>query len=121
MTPGLAHNTTVAARHSAQASVRASTSWKMWVALLTVLAFLIMVFVAGTHHHPTAQSEDDCFVCSAAFDNVADVPPPSAVVILQRILLLAYLVYVVKLASVVLVRPKLSPPSCGPPHAFAAS
>jgi hypothetical protein len=91
--------------------------WQLCVALFAVLSFVLVVSTAATHHHASALSADDCALCTAVADKIADSPGAPAPV--QFFLLQSYLLFAPAAHVAAYVSPTLLPPSCGPPYASA--
>ncbi|HAT32378.1 MAG TPA: hypothetical protein DCW29_16475 [Janthinobacterium sp.] len=93
---------------------RARDPWRLCVALFTALSFILLLATAATHHHKAFEAQD-CALCSAVLDKVADVATPPVLVRQAEILL--YFIQVATAQAVAYASPHLLPPSCGPPHA----
>jgi hypothetical protein len=91
--------------------------WQLFVALFAALSFVLLVSTAATHHHTSALSADDCALCTAVANKIADAPVTPAPV--QPFLLPAYQLFTPAAHVAAYVSPTLLPPSCGPPHASA--
>lgn len=46
---------------------------RMWIAAVTVLAFITLLATAASHHHRTAVEDRDCAVCSTAAHKVPEL------------------------------------------------
>lgn len=91
--------------------------WRLYVAWLTTLAFVLLVAGAASHIHESALAAHDCALCSAVVDKIADVPAPP--VLVSHFELQSYRILVGSATPVAYATPNLLPPSCGPPHASA--
>jgi hypothetical protein len=99
--------------HAPSWRARDAAPWRIWTALITTLAFVMLLATAATHHHATAIDDQDCAVCSVVTHKVSDPPPvtlPALVVVV-----LAYSPYLLAKPTVVKASPIQLPPSCGPP------
>lgn len=102
------HLASMPARH-----VRDVAPWRIWTALITTLAFVMLLATAATHHHATAIDDQDCAVCGVVTHKVSD--PPLVTLPEQVVVVLAYSPYLVAKPTAVQASPIQLPPSCGPP------
>ena len=110
LTQRLTHFANMPSRHA-----RAVAPWRIWTALITTLAFVMLIATSATHHHATAVDDQDCAVCSVVTHKITD--PPLVVLPRLVVIVLAYSPYLLAKSSVVFAAPVLLPPSCGPPLA----
>ena len=107
------------ARQGKLLPVRARARWQMGVAFVSMVALVVMLFAAVSHHHASRAIDDDnCIVCNLAFDTLDDVPVPSLVVETPALTNFYYLLVSTPPSLVDVFHP-VSPPSCGPPPLFA--
>jgi len=104
-------------RHQQLAStpkrVRDVAPWRIWTALITTFAFVMLIATAATHHHTTAIDDQDCAVCGVVSHKVSDTPLVTLPE--QVVVLLAYSPYLLAKPTLVQAMPVKLPPSCGPP------
>jgi hypothetical protein len=93
--------------------VRDVAPWRIWTALITTLAFVMLLATAATHHHATAIDDQDCAVCGVVTHKISDPPLVSLPELV--VVVLAYSPYLLAKPTVVQASPVQLPPSCGPP------
>ncbi len=106
---------TAAAQRGAASPLFARGAWRMWVALLTTLSFVMLMAASSSHEHRDIKAEHDCVLCSAVLDQVADLAVPPA--LLPQALALSYILFVPAVPLASRAVPSLLPPSRGPPRA----
>lgn len=107
------------AQRGAQLPVPARAGWQRWATMLSMLALLVMLFAAGSHQHAYGGAdEDNCIVCTLAFDTLDQIPVIPALVESQQ-LANFYYVRVATPSSLIDVFHSIPPPSCGPPLPLA--
>ncbi len=92
---------------------RAGRGWRAWVAVLTVISFVLLISTAATHHHATSLEDQGCSLCTAAVHQLSGAEP--ALALAQTVVFLAYRLPSLQTVSVTYLTPLLLPPSCGPP------
>src|SRR5476651_1529868 len=63
-------------RHGLMSATRHHSPWRVLTALVTTLAFALMLVVAASHHHTTALDADSCLACGVASHQINVEPPP---------------------------------------------
>jgi hypothetical protein len=91
--------------------------WRLCVALFAALSFALLVSTSATHQHLSKLSAQDCALCVAVADTLAD--PPALPALVHQIDQQAYVLPAVAVHVAAFASPKLLPPSCGPPHTSA--
>jgi heme/copper-type cytochrome/quinol oxidase subunit 2 len=93
--------------------MRSLAAWRFWTALVTIVAFVLLLSNISTHHHATSAEDQDCAVCSVVSHKITDLPE----VVLPKLVLV-----IVSFASLLVLRARVArpsvsllPPSCGPP------
>ena len=94
-------------------STRSLAPWRFWTALVTTVAFVLLLSTVSTHHHATTADDQDCAVCSVVSHKVTDLPE----VVLPKLVLVlvSYAPLLVPGTCVARVSASLLPPSRGPP------
>ncbi|HEY8026572.1 MAG TPA: hypothetical protein VIF60_18655 [Burkholderiaceae bacterium] len=92
---------------------RSLAPWRFWTALVTVIAFTLLLSSVSAHHHTTAADDQDCAVCSVVSHKVSDLPE----VVLPKLVLVlvSYAPHLSLTACDAPVSLSLLPPSRGPP------
>jgi hypothetical protein len=94
---------------------RAVAPWRLWTALITTIAFVMLLATAATHHHATAIDDQDCAVCGVVTHKVSD--PPLITLPQQVVVVVGYSPYLLTKPTILKATPVQLPPSCGPPVA----
>ena len=84
------------------------------IAIVSAIAFALLVSVAATHLHFSPVGDSDCEICTAVAGKLSG--PPTVAVAPTLPLFAALPVATPVLVSVARVAPTLLPPSCGPPQ-----
>jgi hypothetical protein len=90
--------------------------WRWYVALFTALSFCLVVATSASHLHKTAAAVHDCAICWVVGDKLSGTPPP---LLAHAVKLQSYRIAAISRFEVAYSSPRLRPPSCGPPRAFA--
>jgi hypothetical protein len=91
--------------------------WRRCVALFTALSFFLVVATSASHLHETTAAAHACAICCVVVEKLAGAPPPPLLV--HAVALQSYRIVAAAPVEVAYCSPRLRPPSCGPPHAFA--
>jgi uncharacterized membrane protein YoaK (UPF0700 family) len=96
------------------ASPAAVKAWRVWLALLTAFAFVLLVTTATQHHHASSAEDLDCSICSVVMHKLADAP----LMHLQKLLIvfIAFAFFQASASCILHTSPLWLPPSCGPPQ-----
>ncbi|WP_394779579.1 hypothetical protein [Undibacterium sp.] len=93
--------------------MHAGRGWRAWVAVLTIISFVLLVSTAATHHHTSSLEDQGCSLCTAVAHKLSGDMP--VLKLAQTVTFLAYRLPPLQLISVTYTCPLLFPPSCGPP------
>jgi hypothetical protein len=94
-------------------NLKQHTVWRACVALVTAIAFALLVATAATHHHATALEDQGCSLCSVVGHKLSGTPSAQAI---ERIaVLLPYRILTLGVIETPPASPLHLPPSCGPP------
>jgi cytochrome c-type biogenesis protein CcmH/NrfG len=104
-------------RRDAAARLPARAGWQLWVALFAVLSFVLLVSTAATHKHTSTASSEQCVLCVAVADKLADTPAAPAIALF--VAAASYPLAIVAAFVVAYAAPSLLPPSRGPPGVLA--
>lgn len=88
-------------------------AWRACVAVVTGLAFILLLFTAATHHHESSLDDRDCAICMAVMGKVAG--GTTVVASAQTVLLLQYAILSAAIRYVASLPVLFSLPICGPP------
>jgi len=88
-------------------------AWRACIALVTGLAFILLLSTAATHHHESSLDDRDCAICTAVVGKVSG--GTAVVASTQTVLLLQYAILSAAIRYAASFPILFFPPICGPP------